>query len=348
MKVDKDLMMIRIITGSRLYGTDGPNSDYDYKAIVLPSLDSLLLNKKLTNRKERPEGVKSQDSMIAGGVETEYLPFQVFLDDFFKGQTYAVECAFAIKQGLHQSYCLRTGEENNVIKIVDTGLMTELIDKFLSKNVKKMMGYAVAQARVYGVKTERYSAIKSVVDTITQFTQSVGDGAIDKSIRTYPGLIARLELINYVHLIKIKAGDGTDKDIDAIEIANKQYPLDNKMSTVVKSLTGVLNAYGERVKTFEGQGADWKALSHALRITEQITELSTTGNLIFPRPNATFLKAVKAGEIDKDVALKALGESFEEASSAIDKSVLKDQTPELEEQFEQWKINTLRGYYQIA
>src|SRR6478609_1788353 len=104
MKVDKELVFMTIPTGSRLYGTDTPESDYDFKAIVLPALDDLLLNKKLTNRKEKPEGHGPQDKMTAGGTETEYLPLQVFLDDFFSGQTYALEIAFAVSQGFHTSY----------------------------------------------------------------------------------------------------------------------------------------------------------------------------------------------------------------------------------------------------
>lgn len=349
MKVSKETTMLVVPTGSRLYGTFGPSSDYDFKAIVQPSLDDLLLNRKLTNRKEKPEGHGPQDKMTAGGHETEYLPLQVFFDDFFNGQTYALEVAFAVKQGLHTSYNpdLSTNLPCEFCFNDDIQMMTELIDHFLTKNVKKMMGYAVSQARLYGVKTERYGAVKAVVDLIDAYAFP-NDQKLKESLLNCPDLLAKLLALPHVKLIKIMTGDGSNTEIDAIEITGKQYPLTNKLVTICVSMEKVLGAYGERVKEFEGQGVDWKALSHAIRIVEQVVELSTKGTITLPRPNADYLRRVKAGEVDLDDALAVMADTFTTAENAIDASILKDRTPELEADFTEWKLEKLRLLYRLS
>ena len=135
MKASKEKVLFKVLTGSRLYGTFTAESDYDYKAVVLPPLETLLMNIKVTNRKEKPEGKGQNAKMLAGETETEYLPLQVFLDDFFAGQTYAIEVAFAAAQGLTETKD----------PFVETW-MKDMIDRFLTKNVKKMVGYAVLAA----------------------------------------------------------------------------------------------------------------------------------------------------------------------------------------------------------
>ncbi len=45
------------------------------------------------------------------------------------------------------------------------------------------------------------------------------------------------------------------------------------------------------------QGVDWKALSHAVRVARQAIELLRTGEVIFPRPEAAHLRAIKLGEL---------------------------------------------------
>lgn len=359
MKVNKETTMLVIPSGSRLYGTFGPQSDFDFKAIVLPGLDDLLLNKKLTNRKEKPEGNGPQDKMEAGETETEYLPLQVFFDDFFNGQTYALEVAFAIKQGLHTSYNpdLTTNLPCQFCFIDDMDMAAELIDLFLTKNVKKMMGYAVSQARLYGVKTERYSAVKAAVKIleelypVSRYVDKQSGTTLESLMQT--PLVECLDKISslvelpHVKLVDIETGDGSGNLIKAIDIIGKQYPLTNKIGTIVKSLKIVTDSYGDRVKEFQGQGVDWKALSHAIRIVEQVIELSTLGTITFPRPNADYLRRVKAGEVPLDDALAVMSATFNAAEKAVDASILKDRTPELEKQFNQWKIEKLRLLYRL-
>ena len=79
-------VVYQVVYGSKLYGTNTPTSDTDLKSIYLPTIDDMLLGKKLAVHKSRvdahgkpvPEGEPMPDS----GVENEYIPFQTFVRDF--------------------------------------------------------------------------------------------------------------------------------------------------------------------------------------------------------------------------------------------------------------------------
>ena len=346
MKAEKETTLFVVPSGSRLYGTDGPSSDFDYKAVVLPKLDDLLLNKKITNRKEKPEGCKQGDKVQAGEVETEYLPLQVFFDDFFNGQTYALEVAFSVIQGKSES-----------INQTEVKMMQELVDNYLTNSVKKMVGYAISQSKAYGLKNDRYTSLKKVVDAIKEHFESLTfrelpvstimrETRLDSPV--HQDLIEKILQFPNVTRVDILNAKGGIETAPGIQIISPKFLMSNSWSQVYGSLVSTLGSYGERVKSFEGQQADWKALSHAIRITEQIIDLSRTGNLLFPRPNAKYLQSIKEGRVSIEEALAYLDARFEEVDNAVNSSVLKEKTPELIEQFNLFKLTQLKRLYGLT
>lgn len=339
MKVKPETTLFKVLTGSRLYGTNSPDSDYDYKAVCLPSLTDLLLNHKLANRKVRPEGLKAGDKMLLGEDETEYLPLQVFFDDFFSGQTYALEVAFAAADG--KTVFENDNEDTKALKSFCTYMMQDLVRNFTTSNVKKMVGYAVAQSKLYGLKTERFTALKEVVDMIkNQFDKNpnglLGD---DKEF------LEKLLKVKFVKLTDIHSSSATSGKVPALEVTSKQYLMANKLETVYNSLNAALETYGSRVKEFDGEGVDWKALSHAVRITEQVLELCHTSKLEFPSKNAEYLRKMKNGELTLEESTTYLETQFKKIDSAIEASTLPERTHELEEKFNDWKLQMLYVLY---
>jgi hypothetical protein len=349
MKIKPETTLFTVPFGSHLYGTNGPASDIDLKAVCLPALDDLLLNKKLTNRKVKPSG--DDGKVLPGETEIEYLPLQVFLDDFFNGQTYALEVAFACRQGLHTAGDYGQGETTAWWFAKDV-IGGALIDRFLTRNVDKMVGYAVTQSRQYGLKTRRYTAMKSVIELVEKLslvaTHHLPTLQWSDKLRPMdtPTLVGQLLQLEHVKGVMIENAEGGSELAPALEVCGKKFPYTNRWSTILASLNKSLATYGDRVKQFDGEGVDWKALSHAIRITEQVLELSRTGELTFPRPTAPFLKAVKEGRVPLDEATAYLTERFNELDGAVEKSVLPAaKTPELEAEFEQFKLTTLRALY---
>lgn len=347
MKVTQEQALFEIPFGSHLYGTNGPTSDLDFKVVCLPSLVDLLKNTQQKNRKVLPEGKKDGEKMNKDEAEYEYIPLQVFLNDFFNGQTYALEIAFAVMQGKFTAMDTRdTHELEEWINM--------LVGLYLTSNVKKMVGYAVSQSQNYGLKTERYTVLRDAIAIVQSYldTQATNAGflasvQVAQNVRldAAPSLVERLVELKHVKCCEILNGSGGTAMAPAIEICGKQFPLTTAVSTVLRSITSLLNTYGDRVKKYDGEGVDWKALSHAIRITEQVLELSKTGFITFPRPNAAYLKSVKDGEVSIEEATAVLTDRFNELDVAVTNSILPEKTEQLEVNFEQFKESMLLTFY---
>jgi hypothetical protein len=132
----------------------------------------------------------------------------------------------------------------------------------------------------------------------------------------------------------------------ALDVVGKKFPLTNKVGTMLHSLQNLLDGYGDRVASFEGEGVDWKALSHAIRITMQVLELSKTGKLVFPNEEAFTLKAIKEGRLELAEATFILTGLFNQIDEAVAASALPTRTPVMDAQFANWKLTWLRRFYQ--
>ena len=364
MKANKEHALFRVLTGSWLYGTATPASDYDYKTVVLPPLDVLLLNTKVTNRKEKPEGTGPGGKMQAGETETEYLPLQVFMDDFYSGQTYALEVAFAVVQGKFEVLNSRFADAAEWVtpaqaeagpkfsyasgKVRDAQrVCNELVNNFLTRNVKKMVGYAVSQSKLYGLKTERYTSLRQVVEMVVEHFHNSANALVEVRLRDTPQLLEALCTLEHVSMGEVANAKGGKEMGPALVIANKLYPLTNHWSTVLASLEKVLSGYGERVKEFDGEGVDWKALSHAIRITGQAGELLVKGQLTFPSEQAQYLLDVKRGNVPLDKATAELDRLFGLLDTAQQLSQLPERTATMDAAFVEWKVGVLRAFYQL-
>ena len=133
--------------------------------------------------------------------------------------------------------------------------------------------------------------------------------------------------------------------LPTIAIISKKFFLTTTISYTLESLRSTINTYGARVKAAGSTSIDTKALGHAIRITEQILELVTTGSLVFPRPNSTYLRDVRMGNINTDEAIEYLNELFSQVDDLVNKSTLQVITHDLKSQFDQWQIEKLSLYY---
>lgn len=319
--MNRDRHIVMVMHGSRLYGMEGEKSDFDYKTIYLPAIESLILNTPAQITRDKTDTT-----------EIENIPIQIFLDHFFQGQTYALEVAFALQQN---SYIKSPHEGDPPIN----RWVNILIDEFLTRDISKMRDYALAQATKYGVKVERYESMKIIHDFITD---EMGDQTLLES-----DMIDHMLKFNHVKKTMIENAKGGAELAPALDVCGKKFSYTTKWKKVKDSLGKNLIQYGERVKTGSFDGTDWKALAHAIRIIEQIEELCEHKKLTFPRPNSHFLKAIKEGLIPKDQAIAHLENKFRDAEKIINQSILINSTPDLIDGFKIFKTDLMRKYYRM-
>lgn len=352
--------------GSKLYGTSTPTSDVDLKHVVLPMLGALLVGKPVKNvayHTNNEVNVRNtQDD-----VDEEFIPVQVFARDFMKGQTYALELAFAV-DGNHAGQQFYT-QEDPLAEELFKHFVRELKEKFLTSNIKAMMGYVVNQANIYSLKGERLNLLNELETLFKGMyapgTQDFGfsltkiehifadayqdDGRSDTSLaKTFVNEAIALskKYPKYFKISKYDIGDGQMKPCFIVN--EKVFPHTNTIGHSLGVLETMMSKYGTRAEQAREANVDWKAMMHALRIVDEGLELLRDRKITLPfsSDQVKFYLSVKRGEVpieqvkaeldQKLTALKAL-----EASSTLPTSA------DLEEDFALWLEEWMFKFYNI-
>ena len=78
----------------------------------------------------------------------------------------------------------------------------------------------------------------------------------------------------------------------------KKYNLNAPITLVRDSLYNIYVRYGERShKAEQNEGIDWKAVSHAVRASDQLIELYTSGKITYPLYFAEHILNIKQGKL---------------------------------------------------
>jgi RNA repair pathway DNA polymerase beta family len=156
----------------------------------------------------------------------------------------------------------------------------DLVDnrlKFLSKNMTAFIGYAKAQSYKYSMKGDKLNKIRNFHDCLLSKEQSLGE--------IWDNLPKDEERRN-------------PQGIRELQIAGKWFGETTSTTIARQSVDGILEKYGQRTKMAASfGGADWKALSHAVRVSAELIELLDTKNIVFPLANADELLKIKLGQV---------------------------------------------------
>lgn len=319
------MILYSTIFGSHLYGTNVSTSDYDYKHIVLPDLNDMLIGKPLKNVVKQTNKGKNtnQDS------DNEYIPIQIYARHFLEGQIYALEIAFSVNRQTdltkHQMF-----ERFN----------KELIEMFLTSNANSIIGYSIAQSHLYSDKSERYNELmllKPIINS-NQF-KTVADLANHNDF---------LELIKNTKHIKISTYEiGHGVYAPCIEVIDKVLPFTMAFTNdhALGTFKRLFNRYGERTKSSVSDNVDWKATSHAIRILNEGIELFETGKITLPILNSAQLIEIRKGNVEIELIKHEFSEKLERLKALSQSNNLKSFTPELKMKFDEWLGNWMKEFY---
>lgn len=327
MKID----LVKVNFGSHLYGTADELSDYDYKTVYLPDYGSLLLGKAPKNYKSRECG--PNDKMLPGEEEIEYIPVHRLAYDFLEGQTYAYEIIFGILNSEEQQYEILDKDKFALFK----RFILNLALKYLTKDISKMVAYAAHQAQVYGVKGARLNA----AETLLAFLKT-----IENSDSRLKDIVIPVEVVNaYVKYAYITGTNQEYNNTLALQVNDRYYHLTERVSHVISQLEKLIEKYGHRARKAQDQEVDWKALSHAIRISYQACEILEKNELRFPLKIADYLKDVKRGKVPFEAAIAQFEVLNNTMDMLLDKTTLPAKTNKLREEFEKDFVEWLEKFY---
>jgi len=367
--------------GSKLYGTSTPASDRDIKHIVLPDLDDMLLGKKLEAKVKKTNKVEHTRNS-ADDVDEEFIPLQIFARHFVEGQTYAIELAFAMEgdhaeqkifdpRGEVGRYCIGTSAVDGpmydfMIAIRDVQFddydyevplfvqfVRELRTKFLTSNIKAMMGYVVNQASLYSFKGERLNAVRELQVIIgdADVYYKEDEMKLSEIYQTprYSGLLNDLakKFPKYFRLEEYDIGGGVMKPCAVI--LEKTLPFTNSLIQTLKVVHALEKKYGSRADAATANNVDWKATMHALRIVDEGLQILSTRKLSFPFDEnyVNHLLSIKRGELPLDPIKEELASKLDELKDLEKTTDLPECNAEFMKKFDAWMVEWLRKFYNL-
>ena len=327
-------LLFKTLFGSKLYGTNTPTSDEDWKEVFLPQLEGLLIGRKPTNVVVSTGGDHSRNTK--DDVDYEYIPIQVFANDFIGGQTYAVELAFAV---LSEDFT--AGQEVYDLEFLD--FVHDLTENFLTSNIKAMIGYAMNQAQVYGIKGTRLASVR-------KFTEYVGKVLADGTFKPEDKLENLVPWVteNTDKYLFMSTYENMDRKLPAVSVLEKLYPLSITIGEAQERTIALKEKYGSRAESAEkAKGIDWKATSHAVRITMQAIKVLKEHKLEFPFPpeQVKFLLSIKNGEKSFEEVEQIMIDLFAELDVAKENTTLPERSEALNEQFDIFLKSWMMKFY---
>ena len=265
--------LVKMVYGSHLYGLSTPDSDIDYKGINIPELNDLLLSK--ASRSVNTSTGKKDAKNSANDVDNEIYSLHYFVQLALKGETAALDM-------LHCTEPVVTSPEWEFL--VTNRKM------FYTKKLKAFMGYLKSQVAKYSIKGARLSDVSRALNVLAKYAET------DKvyKLRDIWEKLPEGEFLEKVTMPTKTAGDQTFYEVNA-----KKFQNTNEVNYVFQRLQHMYDAYGDRAKLAEKNGAiDWKAVSHALRAGYQLRDIYTEGDYKYPLKETDYLLEVKTGKVD--------------------------------------------------
>ena len=357
--------------GSKLYGTSTPTSDTDIKHIVLPPLDDLLILKRIENKVKKTNDVKNVRNSV-DDIDEEMIPLQIFARHFLNGQTYAIEIAFSIL-GNHAGQTINDPrgtvyerDNTHYVTISNDSLMggyqshayfvdfvKELKEKFLTSNIKAMMGYVVNQANMYSFKGERLNVTRELIDIFSKVplpdTQiCVGDIYLQNQLFFKSTNDLALKYPKYFKITTYNR-DGSGDQAPCFTILEKTIPFTDKVDYAYRVLKTIENKYGSRAERASESNVDWKATMHALRIVDEGIAILQDHKIDFPfhENYVEYLLKIKNGQIPLEQVKDEISEKLELLKDLEKNTTLPQYTVELNLKFEEWLASWMYRFYGI-
>lgn len=284
-------IIFETIFGSHLYGTSISSSDLDYKGVYIPSVGDIL-SSKIPDVKTFNTGSNSEKNQ-AGDVDRQYYSIHKFFEMLRNGDMNAIEVLFA-------------STENALVMSNEWRMILHHREKMLTRQCKGFVGYVRRQANTYGARGDRLNELTDLIN----FLSALPLGPNDKLETLDIEGVLRNFVVDKEHT-SFKFIENCGKQLFHLVCCDRAIPMTVTHKTALDTFQRVLDNYGARAHAAAtNQGIDWKAVMHAVRISEEAIELLSTGNISFPRSNKNDLLDIRTGNVLYEDASKILEDNL--------------------------------------
>ena len=302
--------------GSKLYGTDNPNSDTDYKGVFIPNRDSVLLKKDIEHY-----NFNSNDNNTKNGkddIDMQLFSIYKWFNLLKKGETGAMDILFSL---------FREDSQIHVNPDFAT-LIKENYKRFYNKNLHSFLGYCVGQSKLYNVRGERFSELHRFVEYFNTLVKEQGS---DKLMSMYPQIEEMFAKDRYKYIQFVSAptsrGSGETQDGIYVEVLGKRFLGTVTVAYFSEKITDMEQQFGNRARA-SAKGVDYKALSHAVRVIDEVEELIDDGFITFPLKNRVYITSVKEGRESLEDVMNYIDQKLNVVQEKLENSDLPERSDE--------------------
>ena len=303
--------------GSKLYGTDNPNSDTDYKGIFIPNQKSVLLKRDMEHYT-----FNSNDNNTRNGkddIDLQLFSIYKFFNLLKKGETGAMDILFSMFR-----------EDTQLINDREfTSVIMENYKRFYNKNLHSFVGYCVGQSKLYNVRGERFNELHIFVEYFNHLVQERGEEKLETLFPAVEEIFEQKDF-KYVKFVTapISRGSGVDKEGRYIEVLGKLFLGTVTVNYFSEKITEMEKQFGNRAKA-SAKGVDFKALSHAVRVIDEVEELLDVGFITFPLNNRAYIRSIKEGERELEEVMQYIDTKLTVVQEKLEHSNLPEKSDEL-------------------
>lgn len=286
-------ILAKVVYGSKLYGTDVPESDQDYRGIYLPTLDDCIL------------GTVKDTITIPEEEDTQYFSLQYFLNLAAQGQSIAIEMLSAPQSAV-------------VISSPVWEMLQAERKRFYTKNMKAFLGYAKSQSSKYSSRIDRLNEAEAIQKAFRQpWKKSIEDIRLGDIWYALPESTNAIKTTN-------ERNQNDDKRV--YQVCGRELQATVTVAHAARVVQNIIESYGERVRKAKDGDLDWKAFAHAFRVASQAYLIVKFGNLAYPLYNAEYLRDLRLGKYNflEEKLDEKLDILIEEVQTLLDQSNLPD------------------------
>jgi len=303
--------------GSKLFGTDNANSDTDYKGIFIPSQRDVLLKKDI----EHYNYTSGQDNAKNGKEDVDLQLYSIYkwFNLLKKGETGALDLLFSLLREDTQVY----SDERF------TSVMKQNTKKFYNKNLHSFVGYCVGQSKLYNVRGERFAELHEFVEYFSDIEESKKMLKLEEVFDEIENIFKR-KYFKYIRftVASISRGNDAYKEGMYVEVLGKKFRSTVSVAYFSERISQMEAQFGNRARD-SAKGVDWKSLSHAVRVIDEVEELLDAGIITFPLLHREYIKSVKEGNEKLEDVMEYIDHKLDVVQEKLEKSDLPEKSDEV-------------------
>jgi hypothetical protein len=294
--------VLMTIAGSALYGTATPESDDDIRGVFLPSKEQILLGSSSYGVDNNSDATQ----MGAGDIDVSAVSYSRYLALLGKLDMISVELLFA-----GQSSDFRVGPVHPLYQRI-----WERREDIFAGSSRSAIGHARQRIGAFFPEDDAsfapYVALRDIVKDLM-------DQGVARLIEA-PEHLDRIAAVEGVDVVFFnnnvkpplretwddmtadeRAGNEKTRGLLFIEIGGKRIGISNPLSESISAIERPLSRNEEKKRArARGEAVGFKDAYQGVRIIHQAIELHKTRELIFPRPEAAYLRKVRNAELTQE------------------------------------------------